>query len=64
MKPEQQVAIYGDDPRLRVLLHELPSGNQVLGPHEEGSFTKQEALEAIEALEHMELTATGFWSQP
>ena len=64
MNPEQQIAIYGNDPKLRVLLHELPSGSQVLGPHEEGSFTKHEALEAIEALEHLELTASAFWSQP
>ena len=64
MNPEQQIAIYGDDPKLRILLHELPSGDQVVGPHEEGSFLKDEALEAVEALEHLELTASAFWSAP
>lgn len=64
MKPEQQIAVYGDDPKLRILLHELPSGSQVVGPHEEGSFRKDEALEAVEALEHLELTASAFWSAP
>ena len=64
MKAIDQLEVYGNDPKLRILLHELPSGNQVLGPHEQGSFLKDEAEEAIEALEHLDLVATAFWSAP
>lgn len=64
MKAADQLEIYGNDAKLRILLYELPSGSQVQGPHEQGSFTKDEALEAIEVLEHLDLTAIAFWSAP